>query len=289
MSLNRRDVLVAAATASAGALLTTTRADAQSARLPKIDHLQVLMRGLFLLDTEVPASPGAIACYFLEPKGHQVALVARLDDLLSYPDGAAITLDEDGAEIATWTFASRANLQVAENATKGVAMKKAGKPKKWDDIAWIAGMKELGGIDDDLDANHASIRVRLYAETGKLVVLSPSNKKKGDHCWEFKGANGQVTTAQVTDAILYESASDAGSVQITFGAKPWRFKRDNVRVRLTSFPGPGGKDFAHFPHLAHLFGKEIEVPKPVDCATRSPVTFEKLESGTAYCPPGKRP
>lgn len=291
MGVTRRDVLIASATAGTGALLTSPILEerAHAASLPSMRNLQIVMRGLFLLDATPPASgqPQSAKFYFLKPgEAHSVALSVKLSHLDKYPPGATITLDSEGAELATWVFTSRSDLTISERATPGVTLPKSTTPKKWDDIAWIASVPELTGVDNTkFQERHAHIKLAVAATTGKLVVLSPSNKKKGEHCWKFSSGK----TAQVTDWVLYESATPAKQATVTWGDHAWTFVENDVRLSLTSLPPPGEDDLAHFHHFAELFVGRTSTPVNAACATSFAAPAGPRESGTAYCPPGKRP
>lgn len=300
MTLKRRDVLVAGATATAGVLLSSSvEQEVHAAGLPTIKGLQILLKGLFLVDATPVASGGIQELKFYFASGgskHVVSLSADGDDLDGkdgYPPGYTITLDRQGREVFTWTFGDGTNTALAlkQGAKKGAKFKDSkSKPGTWDDLFWIPSVPDVLAVTDgSFNPASGAIRAVLTVDDGRLLVLEPSSDK-GANCWRFKKKGGTVTkTKQVTDWMLFECEGKAQDVALTIAGKDLKFKKD-TRVRLTSLPPAGGYDLEHFAHLAELFGAEVP-PRPElgRCEDVESFADIKRESGTAYCPPGKRP
>lgn len=294
MRLKRRDVLVGLAGSPVAPWGWTGKLQAQNASLVA-KGLHIFMRGSFLVDTS--SAPQTVLFFHLKPSAdHVVALTCDLADLDSGPSGGIITAVPGQAgkkhETVVWPLIRGANQDPIEltvtDASGGVSFNPTS--NGWDGLNRVASVPEVTGVaNDQFNPKHGFIQTRLHVASGKLEILSPSNEEKGKLCWKFKDKNGNATkTLQVSDSVMYHSAKPANAVQVTGLTKPWKFKNENVVITLTSLPLPGLADLAHFPHFAELFGGTAHPPVKETCPTAL-IPTHKLDSGTAYCPPGKRP
>ena len=290
MDLNRRDVLAVAAAAGAAAFVAPARSEAAEGGLPPVKNLQILMKGLFIVDL---SESSRVPFYFIRDTDHFLTLTCDLADLEEYPPGHSVAVDLEGRELATWRL-NKQHLVVVNEGSSGVAFANSKAPTPdTADLYWVASVPDVTGVvNGKFQIAHASIGASLTVQDGTLVALAPS-KPKGKCTWAFSSAAGKVTTQGVTDRVLYTSRKAATQLQISRGAAPWKFVNRDVRVTLASLPpatGDSGK-LTHFPHLAKVFDDAV-VPIPVasSCSKSAPLRpDEKRESGTAYCPPGKRP
>jgi hypothetical protein len=296
MRLKRRDVLVGLAGSTVAPWGLTADVLAQSAP-STAKGLHIFMRGSFLVDTTDGSQ--AVRFFHLKPSAdHVVALTCPLADLDSGPEGGIVTTVQgqpgQKGETVIWVLTRPANkdpleLTVEESASGGVRFNATS--NGWDGLNRLASVPDVTGVaNGQFKAKHKFIQTRLQVATGRLEILSPSNEEKGSWCWKFKDKDGKHTkTLQVSDSVMYHSASAANAVRLAGLSKPWTFKNEDVQITLTSLPLPGLVDLAHFPHFAQLFGGAAHTPVKEQCETASLQPSRKLESGTAYCPPGKRP
>lgn len=291
MRLKRRDVFVAAAAAGAGALMSTTRS-VRAATEREVSNLQILMKGLFVLDLTAGKE---VECYFVAHEKHVVTLTCDLADLDpdKYPGNHTVIVDPAGRELGVWTL-KKSTLRITPAVGSGVTYRNSEVPTTdLEDLYWIASVPALTKVKcEDFQKDHASIGPKLVLTDGSLKALSPS-KTIGKCPWTFYAADASaVLTRGVTDQVLYTSAEEAKKLTLTDGTSTWTFSRANVRLTLSSMPeaAKGSNTLTHFPQLAKLF-KNVDVPEPKlgDCAVSMLELQSTRESGTAYCPPGKRP
>ena len=300
MDLNRRDVLAAAAAAGAAAFVVPATCEAAEGELPPVKNLQILMKGLFIVDLS-KTSP--VPFHFVGGPGHAVTLTCDLADLQDYPEGHAVTVDLEGRELATWVLEKHRDPAKKTEKKKELLLSQSGdgdvefvnsssptpNPK---DMYWVASVPALTKVSKgDLEDSHKSIVATFTAKNGSLIALPPS-KPLGKCTWKFFDGAGDATTTGVTDRVLFETKMPAAGLQLTDGTTTWKFVNDDVRFTLSSLP-PATKDpdrLTHFPHLVALFKGNVKAPEKAECPREWPLApGVKRESGTAYCPPGKRP